>query len=36
MASGWGVELLYADPCRQIDEGEAKLADAGAEGSHAV
>lgn len=26
MAEGWGVEGVYADLCRQIDEAEAKLA----------
>ena len=31
MASGWGVESVYQDLCRQVDQAEAKLADAGAD-----
>lgn len=27
MASGWGLEMVYADLCRQIDQAEANLAD---------
>lgn len=26
MASGWGLEMVYQDLCRRIDEEEARLA----------